>query len=253
MSELVSFEGFDVEKTYEYILSIQVSLDGFSFSVLSQHDDKILAFKTIQLKISSTSLIPRRFDDWLKSEDLLQKPFKKIRVIVFSEKFTLIPETYFNDILKQEIPPLLFEENSESEVVENIISKLKTRLIFALPVGLNSVITEQIGECEIVHPVKIILNNLPEIGKEKGLILLFDVKDFYLILFDKEKVLLTNSFKMTHVNDVVYYVLTTLKQLEISTSATNLFVINSINKLPKIENSLQPYFSEIKGLELAPF
>ena len=72
MSELVSYEWFDIEKTYKYILSIQVSLDGFSFSVLSQHEDNVLAFKTNQLKISSAALIPRRFNDWLESEELLK-------------------------------------------------------------------------------------------------------------------------------------------------------------------------------------
>ncbi len=253
MSELVSIDSFDIEKTYEYILSIQVSLDGFSFSVLSQHEDKLLAFKSNQLKISSTSLIPRRFDDWLKSEEFLKKPFKKIRVVVFSQKFTLIPEEYFQDGLKQEIPPLLFGEDDEQEIAENVIGELATRLIFALPKGLNKVISEQIGEYEIVHPIKIILSNLPETGKENGLILLFDAKNFYVVLHGKNKVLLTNSFKMTHVNDVVYYVLTILKQMEISTSKTDIFIIESVNKLSGIEESLKPYFTEIKELKLISF
>ncbi|NOR76338.1 MAG: DUF3822 family protein [Draconibacterium sp.] len=252
MSELVSSESFDVEKTYEYILSIQVSLDGFSFSIHSQQQN-ILALKSTQLKISNTVLISRRFNDWLESEELIKRPFKKIRVFVFSNKFTLIPEKYYLDTLKQKVASLLFEENSELEIAENVISKLSTRLIFALPTGLNNVIAEQIGECEIVHPIKTILNSLPKTFKENGLVLLFDVKDFYIVLFRKDKVLLINNFKMTHVNDVVYYILTTLKQLEIPTSKTSLHITDSINKLPEIENSLKTYFNEIEKLELIPF
>ncbi len=253
MSELVSIESFDIEKTYEYILSIQVSLDGFSFSILSQHENEILAFRTNELKISSTALIARRLNDLLESEELLKNPFKKIRVVVFSQKFTLIPEEYFREGLKQEIPPLLFGEDDEQEIAENVIGEMATRLIFALPKGLNKVISEQIGECEIVHPVKIILSNIPETGKENGLILLFDTKDFYVVIFKKNKVLLANNFKMSHVNDVVYYVLTTLRQLEIPTTETDLFIIDSVNKLPEIEDSLSPYFTEIKELKLISF
>jgi hypothetical protein len=253
MSELVSYDRFDVEKTYEYILSIQVRLDGFSFSVLSQQGDKILAFKTIQLKISSISLISRRFNEWIESEELLKKPFKKIRVIIFGEKFTLIPEKYYQNSLNQNISSILFEDNNEPEIAENAIGEFGERLIFALPQGLNKVITEQIGECEIVHPIKIILSNLPKTEIENGLILLFDAKNFYIVIFEKNKLVLANNFKMVHANDVVYYVLTTLKQLGIPTSETDLFIIDSINRLPKIEDSLQPYFSEIKGLELTPF
>ncbi len=253
MSELVSIESFDIEKTYEYILSIQVSLDGFSFSILSQHESEILAFRTNKIKISSTALIARRFNDWLESEELLKKLFKKIRVVVFSQKFTLIPEEYFREGLKQEIPPLLFGEDDEQEIAENIVGEIATKFIFALPAGLNKVISEQIGECEIVHPIKIILSNLPETGKENGLILLFDAKNFYLVIFKKDKVLLANNFKMSHVNDVVYYVLTALKQLEIPISKTDLFITESVNKLSGIEESLKSYFTEIKELNLTQF
>ena len=253
MHDLVTEESFDLEKTYEYILSIQVSLDGFSFSILSPSTKKIVASKRTQLKISSSSLISRRFNDWVESEELLQKSFKKVHIIVFSKKFTLIPEKYFHDTLKREIPQFLFEGNNDSEIAENSIEKIKTRLLFALPAGLNDVILKQIGECEIAHPVKIVLNNLPEKEKENGLILLFDAKCFYIILFNKNKILLANNFRMAHANDVVYYVLTTLKQLEISTSETDLFIIETINKLQGVEDFLQPYFLEIKKLELAEF
>ena len=46
MHDLVTEESFDLEKTYEYILSIQVSLDGFSFSILDITRKKYLALKS---------------------------------------------------------------------------------------------------------------------------------------------------------------------------------------------------------------
>ena len=45
MYDLVNETGFNLEKSQEYILSIQISLDGFSFSVVSPSDNKLLAFK----------------------------------------------------------------------------------------------------------------------------------------------------------------------------------------------------------------
>ena len=253
MCDLVADASLDLEKTYEYILSIQVRLNGFSFSISSNRENKIVAFKTTNLKISSSSLISRRFKEWVETEELLQKPFKKISIVVFSNKYTLIPEHYSRDELKREIPRLLFEENGELEVAENSISKLKIRLIFALPTGLNRVITELIGVCEIVHPIKIILNNLPAPKNKIGLVLLFDTKDFYITLFDEGKVLLTNNFKMAHANDVVYFVLTTLKQMGFLPGETELFITEAINEFPDIEKYLQPYFTEIKKLELTRF
>ena len=248
MHDFFTDESFDLEKTYEYILSIQVCLDGFSFSVKLPGEKKILAFKNIQLKISRDTLITRHFQEWVASEMFLQKPFKKVHIIIFNENFSLIPEEYFHNKLRKEIPHLLFEKNSEYEIAENVLDKLKAKLIFALPTELNNAIQNHIGECEIMHPVKIIINNPPEIKDDNALILLLDVKYFYAVLFSQNKVLLVNSFKMNHVNDIIYYILTALQQLGISPKKTSLFLADAFNNLPEIENSLNPHFTEIKNL-----
>lgn len=253
MHDLVTDKSFDIEKTYTYILSIQVSLNGFSFSILSTEEDKVLAFKTTQLKISNFLLISRRFDDWIESEKMLQKPYKKVRIIVFSEHFTLVPENYFNKELKLEIPQHLFTENCDLEVAENAISILKTRVLFTLPDELNDVIQKKIGECEIVHPTKILLNNLPKTEKENGLVLLFGVHDFYFVLFNKKKILLANNFKIASKNDALYYILSTLKQLSVLTSQTEIYLTDSQYNSSEYNDSLLPYFKGIENLKLTTF
>ena len=84
--------------------------------------------------------------------------------------------------------------------------------------------------------------------EDNTIILLLDTKYFYAVLFSQNKILLVNSFKMNHVNDIVYYILTTLQQLGISPKKTSLFLADAFNKLPEIENSLNPHFIEIKNL-----
>jgi len=85
------------------------------------------------------------------------------------------------------------------------------------------------------------------------LILLFDSKNFYVFLFNKQKNLLTNSFKLAHTNDVVYYVLTTLKQMEILNSEIELFLGNTNDRFLTIKDSLKSYFDEIQNLNITPF
>ncbi|NQU54940.1 MAG: DUF3822 family protein [Bacteroidetes bacterium] len=242
MFEFVTDESFDLEKTYEYILSIQVCLDGFSFSVVCPTENRLLAFKSTSLKISSNSLIARNFKEWATSEALLQKPFKKIRIVVFSNKYTLIPEQYSNKELKLEIPKILFDENNELEIAENVINKLEARLVFALPAGINRIFTEQFGECEIIHPLKVIANQHSNAEKGLSLLLILDSENIYITLFNKNTVLLSNSFKQAHANDVVYYVLTVLKQLEIEPQTTELLYIGKSEIENDAINVLKKYF-----------
>ena len=210
-------ESFDLENTYEYILSIQVSLNGFSFSVLYPNNNSVLAFKYTPLKISNTGLIARRFKDWYTSEEVLHKAFQQTRLIVFSDKFTLLPENLSNESAKEEITHILFQNGSKLKFAENIVEPLKARLLFSLPEGLMPVVSETIGECEIIHPLKSMINaTLSNKNHPDELTLLFNDKELYLLIKKQKLIQLANTFKINHCNDAVYFVLTTLNQMGIS-------------------------------------
>ena len=245
MHEFVTDKSFDLKKTFEYILSIQVSLDGFSFSVVCPTKNKLLVFNHTPLKISSESLITRRFNDWISSESLLSRTFKKVRVILFSKEFTLVPEKYFNSEIKAEIPDLLFENKKDTEIAENIIIDQKSRIIFSLPNGLHKVISEHFGECEIIHPIKLVANQHFKTDKEYDLNLIIETGNFYITLLKDDKIFLSNNFDYTHTNDLIYYVLTILKQLSISPKETEL-VYSGTLKDKNTLSVLQKYFIAAK-------
>jgi hypothetical protein len=52
-------DSFDLEKTNEYILSIQINLDGFSFSIYSPVENKFVGSKVVPLKISNEFILNR--------------------------------------------------------------------------------------------------------------------------------------------------------------------------------------------------
>jgi len=249
MHDLVSVESFDVEKTYEYILSIQVSLNGFSFCIKTPEENRILASKAIPLSISSNSVINHHFSEWVKTEALLHRPYKKIRMIVSGDFFTMIPEDYYDESQKKPITAFLFQRNHNFEIAENVIHSLKSKLLFTLPPGLNHTIQNEIGECEIAHPVKLIINNLPEIQKEYGLVLFLDVNNFYAVLFSQNTVLLANNFEMAHANDLVYFVLTILKQNALSINQTTIFLTSVFKQGNGFTEHLISVFPEIIFLD----
>lgn len=245
MHELVSVESFDLEKTYKYILSIQVSLNGFSFSVKTQEENRILAWKNIPLNISNTSVINHHFSEWIKGEGILHLPFKKTRIFVSGDFFTLIPEAFYDESQKNRITESLFDSNLRFEIAENLIHNLNSKLLFPLPPGLNETIQKEIGDCEIAHPVKMLINNLPELQKEYGMVIFLDVANFHAILYRQSTVIMANIFKMASANDIVYFALNALKQNNISIKQTKLFVTGIGNQASNFQENLNSYFPEI--------
>ncbi len=241
-------ESLDLENTFEYILSIQVSLNGFSFSVLDPGESKVLAFKNTPLKISSNKLISRRFKEWFQSETILQRTFQKIRIIVFSEIFTLVPKNYHSNELKEEVIHILFKDGDRFKFAENLVKKIDATLLFALPEDFVETINETVGECEITHPVKSLIHHNLDQEDQIKLTLLFSNKDLYFILTDGSTVLLANNFKINHANDVVYFVLTALKQLGIESKSTVLDYAGKSGYIGETEKNLHKQFASIEKL-----
>ena len=241
MHGLVTDESFELAKTNEYILSIQVSLDGFSFSVNHPDEKRLLALKHTSLTISNERFITRRLTEWMELEELLQKSYREIRLIVASEKFILVPDSLYNAQYKRTITQPVLETDATEEIRENFIDTLNMRLLFTLPPQLRNIL----NDARIIHPVKMFIEKRPAVSARNGLILWFNSGGCYLVLYNAEQIILANHFRITHENDVIYYVLTTLKQLGVSSKETQLFVAGEMAEKESMQNMFQKYFVSV--------
>lgn len=245
MYELIIDEYFDLEKTKEYILSIQVSLGGFSFSVIHPNQNKLLALQHTPTTISNEKFISRRFEEWRESEELLQQSYKETRFIIASEKFTLVPEKFYNPQQKREIINPVTEINAKETIGENKIEGFETRLLYVIPAQLETIMEHP----TFLHPIKLLIENRPEINAENGLNLWFNSGGCYFVLYNSKQIILVNHFKITHENDIIYYVLTTLKQLDVAPNKTELHVAGKMVDKESIISLLKKYFACIELLK----
>jgi len=239
MHGLVTDESFNLEKTNEYILSIQVSLDGFSFSVIRPDEKRLLALQYTPLTISSERFIARRFTEWVETEELFQRTYREIQLIVASEKFALVPDSLYRSQHKRTVIQPILETNATEEIRENFIEALEIHLLFALPSQLNNALQQ---DASILHPVKKLIDKRPDISAKNGLVLWFNSGGCFFVLYNSNQILLANHFKITHENDVIYYVLTTLKQLRVSPAKTQLFMAGKLAEKESMQNMFQKYF-----------
>jgi len=249
MSAITFDRHFKSDKTQEYTLYINVSLSGFSFSVVNISEKRLLAYSATPLKISNETFLARRFGEWAKSEELFQKEFKKINIIFDTEKFTVVPEEYYDSDFKSEIINLLFEITEEIETEEIKIAELNAILLFCVSSGLKDIFELHFKNFELFHPVKTLTENLPDSDKKFRLIIYFSEHSFYALLFSGSKLLLSNSFKILHENDPIFYVLSLLKQMKVAKQAVDLFVTGNVTIGSKLYSNLQKYIPSVQVLK----
>ncbi len=249
MHEIFHDDSFELEKSKDYILSIQVSLDGFSFSVVNPIDHNLLVLHSTPLKISHPKFIARRFSEWIESEQILLKNFREINIIYNTPDFTIIPENYYDYDARKALINQLFSVNEESAIEENQLNDLNALLLFAVPETLKEEVSSHFENFCFLHPVKILIENIPENENANKLMLYFDEKTFYAVLFENKKLQLANSFTFSHENDAVFYVLSILKQLNISGKSTGVFISGKTESESTLWKELQKYTAKAEALK----
>ncbi len=242
---------FDIQKTKDYILSIQVSLDGFSFFAILPDDKSVVAYKSTPFKISSANLIGRRLKEWLESEELLKNQFKSIQTFFFAENFSLVPDDYLEQELQRNLTSVLFDKKVHSHFIENKIKDLKASLIFPVSQEIITILNDFFYRyVEIIHPLTKLLQQPLKSEKRNLSVIISTNSFFYLIIKQNRELVLANSFPVVHQNDLIYNVLNTFQQLGVARSETELFVASAMHANTEVESLLKPYFENITLMKI---
>lgn len=256
MHEFVD-QTFLPETTGEKILSIQASLDGFSFSIVCPIHKKLLYFKDISLKISNESLLARHFQSVFSEETLLHNKFKEVYLLYHSRNFTLLPEHIYEKQIEKKIAPFLFEENTQCSWINENLAQIKGELLFSVPKNFVHEIKKCLPAAHIKHNLQLLIEHTGSFKADPKLNLYFERNHFSLSLFSENELKLINNFSFKHQNDMVYFVLTVLRQFAVSAKdITTLFAGNlkSHNGLPELLQKHFPHALPINpNIAMPPF
>lgn len=256
MHEFVD-ETFQPESTSEKILSIQVSLNGFSFSIICPRHNKLLYFKSTALKISTENLLSRHFESWFSEEAVLKNSFKSIILFYHSKNITLVPNYLFDNATINELTPLLFENQEKLSWVENNIEQIDARILFTIPEAFQQTINNYLPDVQITHPVNRLIEKNDYVDGNQKLELLFETGHFSVALTNQGKLQMVNHFSFKHPNDVVYFILTVLRQFNIAAKNIVTFYAGDLSPHSGLEELLQKHFPNSKEIQpnipLPPF
>lgn len=255
MDALTTDPEFDFNRTEEYKLSIQVSLDGFYFSVVHLHENRLLAAGQYPITVSSESFLGRRFTEWFNEVELLQKKYSEVQLYYFSEKFSLVPSSLYEFKNQKKVIEAAFGKLNNNSVRDNYLPEDEANLIFTIPDSLKEAFEKTFPGYIIWHPLSILSKKLHQNfltdQKEILLTLSFQNNFFSLLLFVNKKLQIINNYYFKHSNDVIYYILSVLKSRNINPSKTTLLLAGKINPTSDITPVLSEYFAQTEFLKVS--
>jgi len=143
--------GFQYSQTEKYHLSIQASLDGFSFSVHATDTGNCLALKQVNITPSANGNAVERLKEHLLKEEILNKQFHSVSTLWVTPKVALIPTECFSEKIAKTSLSLCHPLQKNEVVVWNEIPKINCSQVFAVPQTLVDFLQIQFPKQELFH------------------------------------------------------------------------------------------------------
>ena len=242
-----------LKNTKDITLSIQFSLDGFSFCVSDSTTKKGLFFTEYLFDETQKSpkVLLKEIQQIFKKDKNLQLDFEKVDVIHENNLSTLVPDTYFDEKLLTNYLNYNIKTLKTDYIAFDEISNINTKNVYIPYVNINNYLFQNFGEFDYKHHHTILLEKLLEIEKSKEKVMYINVSKntFDLVIIENSKLVLINSFKYHSKEDFIYYILFTAEQLELNTEEFKLYFTGAITTESSIYKITHKYIRNISFLE----
>lgn len=204
-------KSIDITAKEKYDLSIQLSLDGFSFSIKETLNNKIVALAEYlfsPLVRQSVDELDVEIRKIFNSETLLKnKNYKTVNFVYLTDKQTLIPEEFYDPSTLKTLFTTQNEINEDEEILSNYIEHDKAYLIFAFPGAISHFLFKEFPNINIYHQSAIIINKNMANQPNQNTLIAINSKNSQttFVLKQGNNTILANTYTTINPDDVLYY------------------------------------------------
>ncbi|WP_372753186.1 DUF3822 family protein [Labilibaculum sp.] len=250
MDELVFVDStFDTNKTKEYTLSIQLGLDGFSFSIVNKLKKCIALNRFISFQKSSDNQPLASFTEIVRNNKILNLDFEEILLQWISNKQLIIPSDFFSEDFAYESFQLSHSLAENESLLWNEISELNAWLVFSMPNDIKEFVHSHFSACQLFHhSFPFYRKALSQKPAEVHPPVYVNIQNnfFHVIIPDRNGKHFINTFSYTADSDLAYYILNIYKQQKLNNERSKLIVDGFIQKDSKVILLLKKYLGQVE-------
>jgi len=212
-------------------LIIQVSLQKFSFCVKNQLSNEILHYNSFL--INQLASLENQLESIFNKNELLQVSYSDVLVLHDNNLNTFVPETFFDERILGSYLQYNTKVFATDFFIYDELEFHKMKNVYVPYVAYNNFFIDQFGAFTYKHInsnlVEYVLNASKDI--DDNLVYCNVSNDhFEIVVCNKNKLILFNSFEIQTPEDFIYYVLFTYEQLKLNPEQTPVYLFGAIKK-----------------------
>ena len=201
-----------IKESHKYILAMYAN--GSYLYILLQHTENRDEIVTERLPLTSEKGVSS-IEEAVFSQPILTRPFEKVFFIADSPRFIFIPDAFAST----EDNPLYFDfcfPDSEGTLISADLPQTGAKILFDLNTELSSFVKRTLDRPALLHrlaPACEYFFRKSRLGYTSKMYVHWETDHIDLFCFNQQGFLLSNSFRIRHINDGIYYLLNAWKQL----------------------------------------
>lgn len=245
MDKLSLKDQLDSETARKYILSIRLTPNGFSFSIQNFLADNSFFFENIPFPTGTPLL--SSLEEAILKHDYLLLPFKKINIIIASERFTLIPDELYNESTKEKFYEFNLGDRKERLLTDKLPHSGVVN-VYGIHEEVHAFMMRTFSNPVFHHHLSILTEYFSlrsKMGNSAKMICQVREGMLDICCFRKGHLQLLNTFSFKHINDASYFILTCWEHLGMDQKTDTLQLTGEVNLTQPLTALLSPYLAEI--------
>lgn len=242
-----------LKKTKDIELSIQFSLDGFSFCVTDTNTKEKIYFTAYQFEesLNSPEELLEKIESIFKENSILQLEYSSVSVIHQNNLATLVPSKFFDENSLASYLNFNIKTLKTDYIAFDEITAIDVKNVYIPYININNYLFQNFGEFEYKHHLTILIEKLLKIenSSEKTMFINVYKNSFDIVVLENKKIVFSNSFLYHTKEDFIYYILFTAEQIQLNTEEFKLYFMGEIETTSEIYKIAYKYIKNIFFLE----
>ena len=244
----------DFNNLNEKHLSIQLSLDGFSFCLINTREKQVekLEYFSFEDHSPTPEKLLKNVEELFKKENALQKRYGSVNISHVNQLSTLVPKSLFDEERIRDYLKFSSKTYTNDYVVHDELENHDMVNVYIPFVNVNNFFLERFGSFEYKHFSTILVNNLFNTFKFSEHPHMFAhvcEQQFQLVIIADNKLLFYNSFSYHSNEDFIYYILFAAEQLKLNPEKFELVLAGMIDTDSELYKIAYTYVRKVSLLE----
>lgn len=236
----------DLTQSKQYTLSIRLSTDGFSFSVLNPTEKAIPV--VIDYPINESLSLTANLKQAFKEVKELTCSYRRVNLLLANRRFTFIPLEFFEDEQCETVFYHNFPTRENETVLYNILHRNNIVVLFGMDKSACNYLREQQPDIRFYAQASAFTEYFSaksRLGNNRKIYVNLHKKAIDVYVFERGQLLLANTFPCQTITDSIYYILYIWKQQEFDQERDELHLTGQLNEKKQLLSELRKYIRQV--------